>query len=91
MFEYSVLDKIRLDCNEYLYPSLPPYITFTYIINLPQKKCLIFITSNLSLIQNKCPSPTFLIILKLLDQLFNLSWYLFYSSLPYAIYDLELV
>ena len=33
--------------------------------------CLIFITSNLPVIQNKWLSPSFLIFLKLIEQLFN--------------------
>ena len=36
------------------------------------------------------PSPNLLIRLKLIEQLFNLSWYLFYSPLLSTIHDLEL-
>ena len=116
IFEYSVLNKIRLDCNVYPspnpHPSPPPpphthahtptpTPPFTYIISLPQKqklltnfwkmlrskstythfRCLIFINSNLSLIQNKYPSPNFLIFLKLLTNC--LSLFDNYSLEPY--------
>ena len=62
MFEYSVLYKIRLDCK--VYPS--PYTharahnhNFYRYHQLTTEACLIFITSNLSLIQNTFPPQIF--------------------------------
>ena len=63
MFQYSVLDKIRLDCNMYpssLYTCARTHThtqthihTFYIYYQLTTVACLISITSNLSLIINK--------------------------------------
>ena len=100
MFQYSVLDKIRLGCNMYpssLYTCACTHThtqthihTFYIYYQLTTVASLISISSNLSLIINKWPSFNVLILLKLLDQLFNLNWYLFYNTLLSVIHDLEL-
>ena len=100
MFQYSVLNKIRLGCNMYpssLYTCARTHThtqthihTFHIYYQLTTVACLISKTSNLSLIINKWPSFNVLILLKLLDQLFNLNWYLFYNTLLSVIHDLEL-
>ena len=59
MFEYSVLDKIRLDCKVYPSPLQTHTHTFYIYYQLITEACLIFITSILSLIQNKCLPPIF--------------------------------